>query len=106
MVYLKASCEELVLHLQVVALVHFSLEGLIEYGVVGVILNVLPASVAVSVAHQIVKGKEHNATQAEKKLLTLFPVTRLFYFACFCCCFCCLCSFEQTDCTWKREERL
>lgn len=48
MICLKAPSQELVLHLQIVALVYLSLEGLIEDGVARVILNVLPASVAVA----------------------------------------------------------
>lgn len=64
-VHLKASGEELVLHLQVVALVYFGLEGLVEDGIARVILNVLPAGVAVSVADQFVKGEKHNQTRSQ-----------------------------------------
>lgn len=45
---LEAPGQELVLHLQVVALVDLRLEGLIQDGVARVVLDVLPASVAVS----------------------------------------------------------
>ena len=45
---LEAASQELVLHLQVVSLMHLRLEGLIQNSVARVILNVLPASVAMS----------------------------------------------------------
>lgn len=46
--HLEPPCQEFVLHLQVVAFVHLGLEGLVEDGVAWVVLDVLPASVAVT----------------------------------------------------------
>lgn len=46
--HLEPPCQELVFHLQVVAFVHLSLEGLIEYGIARVVLDVLPARIAVT----------------------------------------------------------
>lgn len=48
---LEAASQELVLHLQVVPLVYLRLEGLVENGVARIILDVLPASVAVPEVH-------------------------------------------------------
>lgn len=52
---LKAARQELVLHLQVVPLVHLRLKGLVEDGVAGVVLDVLPACIAMSGAQVTVK---------------------------------------------------
>ena len=64
MICLKAASQELVLHLQVVALVYLRLKGLVEDGVAGVILNVLPASVAVSESDS--RSKKPKQTEAQK----------------------------------------
>ena len=46
--HLEPACQELVLDLQEVAAAHFPFEGLVQDGVLDVVLYVLPASVAVS----------------------------------------------------------
>lgn len=46
--YLKSPCEKFVLHLQVVSFIHFGLKRLVEDGIPWVILNVLPAGIAMS----------------------------------------------------------
>lgn len=46
--YLESPGQELVLNLQEVASVHLALEGLVEDGELDVVLDVLPAGVAVS----------------------------------------------------------
>lgn len=54
--YLEAPSQELVLHLQKVAFIHLRLEGLVDDGKLGVVLDVLPAGVAV--AAKPVKDRE------------------------------------------------
>ena len=46
--YLKPSCQELILHLQEVPLVGLRLEGLVDDGELRVILDVLPPCVTVT----------------------------------------------------------
>lgn len=48
--YLEAPSQELVLHLQKVAFVHLRLERLVDNGKLGVVLDVLPAGIAVTAA--------------------------------------------------------
>ena len=50
--YLEAPRQKLVLHLQEVALVGLGLEGLVDDGELGVVLDVLPACVPVAGAWQ------------------------------------------------------
>ena len=54
--YLKASSQELVLHLQEVAFVRLRLERLVDDGELGIVLDVLPPGVAVTGTK--VKGHE------------------------------------------------
>lgn len=50
--HLKSPGQEFVLHLQEIALVGLGLERLIDDGELGVILNVLPSSIAMTVMDQ------------------------------------------------------
>lgn len=54
--HLKPTCQEFVLHLQVVAFVHLGFERLVENGVARVVLDVLPASIAVTDTHTCSQG--------------------------------------------------
>lgn len=65
--HLKPPCQEFVLHLQVVAFVHLSFEGLIEDGIARVVLDVLPASVAVT---------ETRSSQGDKFYSTLLTLSK------------------------------
>lgn len=86
MTCLEAPSQELVLHLQVVALVYLRLEGLIEDGVARVILNVLPASVAVAEVDLRLRkparyGKDDtNTWQGRFVTLTAFPRLDFIFF--------------------------
>lgn len=56
--YLEAPSQELVLHFQEVAFIRLRLERLVDDGELGIILDVLPPSVAVTGAE--VKGHVNN----------------------------------------------
>lgn len=58
--HLESACQEFVLHLQVVAFVHLGFEGLVEDGVARVVLDVLPASVAVTEARKCSQGAKYS----------------------------------------------
>lgn len=66
---LKATSQELVFHLQVVPLVHLSLERLIQNSIAGVVLNVLPTSVAVSEAEP--RSRKTNGSAEPHKILQI-----------------------------------
>lgn len=66
---LKSASEKLVLHLKVVALMHLSFERLIEDRIAWVILNVLPASIAMSEIN-LQSGKTSGRTKPHEIIQT------------------------------------